>query len=61
MGMRDNEGRLPTRIAGYDLTAGRQEREVAPERHGLNAVFSIIPAGRGAHTGRTAPARHEER
>jgi hypothetical protein len=61
MGMRDNEGRLPTRIACYDLTAGRLEWEIDLEPHGLNAVFSIIPADPGTHTDRTAPASPEER
>jgi hypothetical protein len=35
---------MPTRIACYDLAAGSLLWEVDLEPHGLNAVFSILPA-----------------
>jgi hypothetical protein len=44
MGIREDEGRLPTRIACYNFTEKRVEWEVNLEDHGLNAVFSILPA-----------------
>ncbi len=43
-GVRPDAGSLPTRIACYDLAAGRVEWSVDLEKHGLNAVFSILPA-----------------
>jgi len=44
MGLQDTAGRMPTRIACYDLAAGSLLWEVDLEPHGLNAVFSILPA-----------------
>jgi len=44
IGKRDSAGKLPTRIACYHLGEGRVEWEVDLEKHGLNAVFSILPA-----------------
>ncbi len=45
IGKRESAGKLPTRIACYHLGEGRVEWEVDLEKHGLNAVFSILPAG----------------
>ncbi len=42
MGKREDMGCLPTRIACYDLAAGRIEWTTDLEPHGLNAVFSIV-------------------
>lgn len=36
-------GSLPTRIALYDLKAGRLDRELDLETFGLDAVFSLLP------------------
>jgi hypothetical protein len=36
---------LPTRIAAYDLSARTCVSEIDLEPHGLNAVYSIFPAG----------------
>lgn len=44
IGKRESAGKLPTRIAQYDLEAGRMEWTVDLEKHGLNAVFSILPS-----------------
>ena len=44
MGLCDDGGYLPTRVACYHLTEGRLEWEIDLEAHGLNAVFSILPA-----------------
>lgn len=44
MGMRDDAGRLPTRIACFDLKAGNLEWTVDLENYGMNAVFSILHA-----------------
>ena len=41
LGMRETIGDLPTRVALFDLKAGRQLWEVDLEPHGLNTVFSI--------------------
>ena len=45
VGKRESAGKLPTRIACYDLGRGRLEWEIDLERHGVNAVFSVLPAG----------------
>jgi len=44
MGMREDGGELPTRVACYHLGEKRLEWEIDLEAHGLNAVFSILPA-----------------
>jgi hypothetical protein len=44
VGLRENSGCLPTRVACYHLDGGRLEWEVDLEAHGMNAVFSILPA-----------------
>ena len=44
MGMRKDGGCLPTHVACYHLAEGRMEWEIDLEAHGLNAVFSILPA-----------------
>lgn len=44
MGKREDGGCLPTRVACYHLAEGRLEWEVDLEAHGMNAVFSILPA-----------------
>lgn len=36
----------PTRISAYDLTTGALSAEINLEDHGLNSVFSILPASR---------------
>ncbi len=45
MGLHDNAGRMATRVACYDLKRSVLEWEVDLEPGGLNAVFSILPAG----------------
>lgn len=45
VGKRETAGRLPTRIACYNLAGGTVEWEINLEKQGLNAVFSILPAG----------------
>ena len=45
VGLQDNAGRMPTRLACYDLKRSVLEWEVDLEPGGLNAVFSILPAG----------------
>lgn len=45
MGLHDNAGRMPTRVACYNLTDSVLEWEVDLEPDGMNAVFSILPAG----------------
>lgn len=44
MGQRESAGKLPTRVALYDLTAKRLEWDINMEQHQCNAVFSILPA-----------------
>lgn len=44
MGMREDGGRLPTCVVCVNLRKGQVEYEVDLEAHGLNAVFSILPA-----------------
>ncbi len=44
IGRRKDGGCLPTRVACYHLAEGRLEWEINLEAHGLNAVFSILPA-----------------
>lgn len=44
VGMREKAGGLPTRVGCYNLAEGRLEWEIDLEAHGLNAVFSILPA-----------------
>ena len=44
VGKRESAGKLPTRVALYDLEAGRMEWDINLEKHQLNAVFSILPA-----------------
>ncbi|MEN8007132.1 MAG: hypothetical protein ABFS42_08955 [Candidatus Krumholzibacteriota bacterium] len=44
VGKRESAGKLPTRVALYDLKAGRMEWDINLEKHQLNAVFSILPA-----------------
>ena len=44
IGRRKDGGCLPTRVACYNLAEGRLEWEIDLEAHGLNAVFSILPA-----------------
>ncbi|MGB5215606.1 MAG: hypothetical protein WBN88_18425, partial [Anderseniella sp.] len=43
IGMRPDAGTLGTRVACYDLKAGRLEYEIPLEAEEMNAVFSIIP------------------
>lgn len=42
--LRKGYKRLPTRVAAYDLEAGRQVGSWDVEPMGLNAIFSILPA-----------------
>jgi len=44
MGMCEDGGYAPTRVACYHLGEGRLEWEIDLEPHDLNAVFSILPA-----------------
>lgn len=43
IGLREDSGKHPTRVACYNLAAGELEWEINLEKHGLNAVFSILP------------------
>jgi len=43
IGMREKSGRLPTRVACYNLAEENMEWDINLEEHGLNAVFSILP------------------
>jgi len=43
-GQRESSGKLPTRIACYDLKAGQMLWDIDLEPEGMNAVFSILPA-----------------
>ena len=44
VGLRETSGKAPTRVACYDLAAKTLMWDVNLENHGLNAVFSILPA-----------------
>jgi len=44
IGMREDSGKHPTRVSCYNLSQGELEWEINLEKHGLNAVFSILPA-----------------
>jgi len=44
MGLVDASGRAPTRVACYNLAQEKLEWEINLEDHGLNVIFSIIPA-----------------
>ena len=44
VGLRENAGTMGTHIACYDLERGEHEWDIDLESHGLNAVFSILPA-----------------
>ena len=41
---RESAGKLPTRVALYDLAAERLVWDINMEEHQCNAVFSILPA-----------------
>ncbi len=43
MGLRETSGRLPTRVACFNLKKRTLDWTVDLEKHGMNAVFSIIP------------------
>lgn len=44
MGLRENAGRLGTRLACFDLQSASLEWVFDLESHGMNAVFSVLPA-----------------
>jgi len=41
-------GEKPTHIALYDIVEGRCLAEIDMEPHGLNVIFSILPAFEGS-------------
>jgi len=43
LGQREDAGKLPTRVACYDLAKGRLEWDLDLEKVHLSAVFSILP------------------
>jgi len=44
LGIKEKSGMMPTRLACYDLAHDRLDWDLDLEPHGLNAVFSILPA-----------------